>query len=220
MLSEIARTLEPEPDVERMVSNIVAAAAATVPSADQAGVSLLERGEMRSVAPSSDVVAKLDRLQHDIGEGPCVDAVFTRPIYRTGDIANDRRWPRFGTAAAGAGVASMLAFRLFTSTTVVGALNLYSAKPDAFDEEAERVGELFAAHAAVALAGSRGQAQLHSALQTRDVIGMAKGILMQRHGLTPDQTFEMLVEASQHANVKLRDAAEWLVGETARLDPS
>lgn len=213
VLSKIARTLEPEPDVDRTVGHIVVAAAATVPGADEAGVSLLDGGRMLSVGPSSAVVTRLDHLQHQLHEGPCVDAIFEHPVYRTGDIGTDSRWPRFGREAAEAGVRSMLGFRLFTSRAVIGALNLYSWRPDAFDEEAERVGELFAAHAAVALAGSRGQAQLRVALKTRDMIGMAKGILMERHRVGPDRAFEMLVEASQHANMKLRDAAEWLVRE-------
>lgn len=211
VLSKIARTLEPELDVDRTVEHIVVAAAATVPGADEAGVSLLENSEMRSVGPSSELVTRLDQLQHRLSEGPCVDAIYEHPIYRTGDIGADPRWPKFGEQAAASGVASMLGYRLFTSKAVIGALNLYSWRKDAFDEEAERIGELFAAHAAVALAGSKGLAQLQVALKTRDVIGMAKGILMERHRVGPDRAFEMLVEASQHANIKLRDAAEWLV---------
>ncbi|WP_007025626.1 GAF and ANTAR domain-containing protein [Saccharomonospora iraqiensis] len=213
VLSKIARTLEPEADVDRAVEHIVRAAAATVPGADEAGVSLLESGTMRSVAPSSDVVAHLDQLQHRLHEGPCVDAIHERPVYRTGDIGADPRWPRFGREAASSGVSSMLGFKLFTSTSTIGALNLYSWRTDAFDDDAERIGELFAAHAAVALAGSQGLAHLHVALRTRDTIGMAKGILMERHGVDADRAFALLVEASQHANLKLRDAAEWLVSQ-------
>ncbi|WP_019816035.1 GAF and ANTAR domain-containing protein [Saccharomonospora saliphila] len=215
VLSKIARTLEPEADLDRTVATIVTAAAATVPGADEAGVSLLEDGAMRSVGPSSEVVAHLDQLQHRLHEGPCVDAIFERPVYRTGDISADPRWPRFSAEAASTGVSSMLGFRLFTHSSTIGALNLYSWRADAFDEDAERIGELFAAHAAVALAGSRGLEQLHGALRTRDTIGMAKGILMERHGVDADRAFALLVKASQHANVKLRDAAEWLVNRSS-----
>ncbi|MBK1785932.1 GAF and ANTAR domain-containing protein [Prauserella cavernicola] len=215
-LSKVARSLEPEPDVDRTVEQIVAAAAITVPGAEQAGVSFLDSGRMRSVAPSNDLVANLDQWQHELREGPCVDAVFDAPVYLTRDLALDERWPRFSELAVGAGIRSMLSFRLFTSTRVIGALNHYSSLPDAFDSEAERIGELFAAHAAIALAGSRGLEQLQNALRTRDVIGMAKGILMQRNGVGPDRAFEILVEASQHANIKLRDAAQWLVDEASR----
>jgi hypothetical protein len=211
LLTKIARTLEPDADVERTVNHIVVAAASTVPGADEAGVSMLDGSEMRSMGPSSPLVSELDQLQHELQEGPCVDAIVEHPVYRTGDLGADPRWPRFGERAAAAGVTSMLTFRLFTSNTVIGALNLYSWRAHAFGEEAERIGELFAAHAAVALAGSRGLAQLQVAVETRDVIGMAKGILMERHGVEPSRAFEMLVQASQHANMKLRDVAAWLV---------
>ncbi len=216
VLSKIARTLEPEDDVDTTVAHIVAAAAGTVPGTDEAGVSLLDQGKMRSVAPSSDVVAYLDDWQHRLGEGPCVDAVFERPAYRVDDISTDPRWPRFGAKAAEAGMLSIIGFRLFTDSTTIGALNLYARRANAFDEDAERICELFAAHAAVALAGSKGIEQLQVALRTRDVIGMAKGILMERHGVDADRAFELLVAASQHANVKLRDVASWLVDGSSR----
>ncbi|MDQ0376171.1 GAF and ANTAR domain-containing protein [Amycolatopsis thermophila] len=213
-LSAVVRTLEPEPDVERTVANIVRAVAATVPGTEDAGVSLLDSGELKSVAPSSERVSRLDQLQHKLGEGPCVDAVFEDPVYRTGDIGADRRWPRFGSGAAELGIRSMLAVRLFTGKTLLGALNLYATERDAFDQSAEHVAGLFAAHAAVALAGSRAQAQLRNALGTRDVISMAKGILMERHRVTDDQAFDLLVRASQNSNRKLYDVARWLVTGT------
>lgn len=213
-LSAVVRTLEPEPDVEQTVANIVTAVAATVPGTEDAGISLLESGSLRSVAPSSERVARLDELQHKLGEGPCVDAVFADIIYRTGDIQVDERWPQFGDGAAALGINSMLAIRLFTGKTLLGALNLYSSERNAFDESAEHVGGLFAAHAAVALAGSRAQAQLRSALESRDVISMAKGILMERHQVTDDQAFNLLVRASQNTNRKLHDVARWLVKGT------
>nr|WP_167108551.1 GAF and ANTAR domain-containing protein [Amycolatopsis granulosa] len=213
-LSAVVRTLEPEPDVGQTVGNIVAAVAATVPGTEDAGVSLLDSGALRTVAPSSERVARLDELQHELGEGPCVDAVFAGTVYRTGDIRADDRWPKFGAAAAELGISSMLAIRLFTGKTLLGALNLFSSEPDAFDESAVHVGSLFAAHAAVALAGSRAQEQLRSALETRDVISMAKGILMERHRVTDDQAFTLLVRASQNSNRKLHDVADWLVRGT------
>ncbi len=213
-LSAVVRTLEPEPDVEQTVANIVQAVAATVPGTEDAGISLLESGSLKSVAPSSERVSQLDQLQHKLGEGPCVDAVFTNIVYRTSDIAADERWPKFGYAAAELGINSMLAVRLFTGKTLLGALNLYSTQPSAFDDSAEHVAGLFAAHAAVALAGSRAQAQLRNALESRDVISMAKGILMERHQVTDDQAFDLLVRASQNTNRKLHEVARWLVTGT------
>ena len=213
LLGSVVRTLEPEPDMEQTVERIVKTAVATVPGTEFAGVSLLEGGRMRSIAPTNELVATLDALQHELGEGPCVDAVFDRPIYRVAEIATDERWPKFASAAAEQGIKSMLGVRLFTTSTTLGALNLYSSEAGAFDEDAEHVTDLFAAHAAIALAGSRRQEQLRQALRTRDTISMAKGILMQRHKISDEQAFSLLVQASQRSNRKLHDIAGLLVRE-------
>jgi GAF domain-containing protein len=105
----------------------------------------------------------------------------------------------------------MLSFRLFVTNTSLGALNLYSAQPHAFGTNAQTEGQLFASQAAVALLSAQHEAQLFGALESRDLIGMAKGILMQRHGIDADGAFRMLVEASQTSNIKLRHIAAWLV---------
>jgi hypothetical protein len=105
-------------------------------------------------------------------------------------------------------VQSILALRLFIEETTLGALNLYSRRDDAFDDEARAVGAVFAAHAAVALSTAQHEAQMDEALASRDLIGQAKGILMARERVTSDKAFEMLRDASQRLNVKLRDLAE------------
>ena len=215
VFATVARRHEPEPDLDQTVTRLVRAALAMVPGAEDAGVSLVEGGQVRSVGPSSERVAKLDQVQHELCEGPCTDAAFEGPIYRTGDLRHDNRWPRFTVAATELGVVSMLAVRLYTERTVLGALNMYSGRPDAFDAEAETAADMFAAHTAVVLAGARKQAQLVTALDTRDTIGMAKGILIERHHVDGDRAFAMLVEASQHTNVKLRDVAAWLISEAS-----
>jgi AmiR/NasT family two-component response regulator len=104
----------------------------------------------------------------------------------------------------------MISFRLFVTDNDLGALNLYSSQPHAFDEDAEHVGLLFATHAAVALAAALQQEHLTQAIHGRDLIGQAKGILMERHKLTADQAFTVLVRTSQRSNTKLRDLAEHL----------
>jgi AmiR/NasT family two-component response regulator len=90
-------------------------------------------------------------------------------------------------------------------------LDLYSSKPNAFDTEAELVGELFAAHAAIALVGSTQRAEWRTALSSRDMIGMAKGILMQRERMTEDQAFNLLLSTSQNTNIRVHDLATRLV---------
>ena len=109
------------------------------------------------------------------------------------------------------GITSAASYQLFLhrdDDDRFGALNLYGSRPDAFDERAIEIGEVFAAHCATTLAAAISQEGVEAALQTRDLIGQAKGILMERHRLTADQAFERLSAASQARNVKLRQIAE------------
>ncbi|QRP50952.1 GAF and ANTAR domain-containing protein [Amycolatopsis sp. FDAARGOS 1241] len=212
VLSEIARTLQAEPDVDTTLAAIVKAAVDHVDGAEYAGVSLVEqRRRIRTVAPTDELVTEIDQLQYRLHEGPCVDASYDHEIYRTGDLTGEHRWPQFAPAAAKTGVRSMLSYRLFTSADTLGALNLYSTRTDAFSDETEQHGRMFATHAAIALVGAQTEAHLHAAMENRDVIGMAKGILMQGHDVDATHAFRMLVDASQHGNMKLHQVATWLV---------
>jgi GAF domain-containing protein len=175
-------------------------------------VSLREGGILRTVAATGDLARRLNAIEHELDEGPCVQA--EHRSYRIDDMSTDTRWPRFAAAAHAHGVRSMLGYRLFTSGRTLGALDLYSSKLNAFNAESEVVGELFAAHAAIALIGSTQQAEWKTALNSRDTIGMAKGILMHRERLTEELAFTLLVSASQKANIKIHDLAVWLVDET------
>lgn len=94
-----------------------------------------------------------------------------------------------------------------TTSQTAGALNIFGVEPNAFDSEAEGVGSVLAAPAAAAILASRQGEQLRSALTNRDVIGQAKGIIMERVNVDAVRAFEMLRERSQTGNVKLVDVA-------------
>ncbi|MET9630930.1 GAF domain-containing protein, partial [Lentzea sp. NPDC006480] len=159
-LSSVARTLQAEPDVDTTLRAIVKAAADHLTSAEYAGISLVERGKIRTVVPTSTIVETIDQLQYDLREGPCLDAIKEHQTYRTGDVRNEPRWPVFGPAAAENGIHSLLSYRLFVTDRTLGALNLYSSRAHAFDEHTEQDGRLFATHAAIALVGAQREAQL------------------------------------------------------------
>jgi GAF domain-containing protein len=214
-LGQVARRLEAEKSVEDTLEAVVTAARENIPGVEHAGISLLDRGRIRTMAPSGEIVNRIDKLQYQLGEGPCVNAITDHRTYRTGDLARETRWPRFGEETATMGIQSMLSFRLFTNVDTLGALNLYAAGRDAFDRNSEQIGELFAVHAAIALAGSQQESNLLAALDSRDVIGMAKGILMERHHVTDDRAFAIMVDASQRSQLKLHEVARWLVDEVA-----
>lgn len=196
------------------VSWIVAAAVDTVPGAEYAGVSLLRPdGEIISQAVSHEAVAAIDSAQAKYREGPCVTALWDEHTVAVDDVASSTaRWPQFGPAAVEAGVGSMLSFQLFARQNSLGALNLYASAPHRFGDDSRVLGGLFAMHAASALGQVQHVSQLHEALASRDVIGQAKGILMERFGLDAEQAFAMLVASSQSANMKLLAVARWLTG--------
>lgn len=210
-LSALARSLRTELDLTDTLAGIVKAAVDTVPGTEDAGLALIQHGQIRTVAQTSARIKQADDLQYRLAEGPCVDAVWQHRIFRVDDMVEESRWTRFAPAMTDLGVRSMLSFRLFLAGDTLGVLNLFSSRARAFDSDSEHVGELFATHAAVALAGSQAEAQLETALNTRDLIGTAKGILAERHQITTEQAFRLLVGASQNTNVKLADVARSLV---------
>jgi GAF domain-containing protein len=148
-------------------------------------------------------------------EGPCVEAALDELIVRTDDFRAEERWPRYSAAVVEIGVLSGLSFKLYTADRTAGALNLFSFKVNAFDAEDETTGVVLAAHAAAAILASRQGEQLQSALSTRDRIGQAKGIIMERFGVDDVKAFEMLRRLSQDSNTRLIDLAQRVIDTRA-----
>ena len=210
-LADLARQLQQQVGAEDTLEKAVQAAIALIPGAEEGSISVVaERRKVESWASSSDLPRDMDALQDELGEGPCLDAAFDAEVVDVPDMATEQRWPRFAQRAAEAGAASMLSLRLFVSGDDLGAMNLYNRAPHAFTEESRRSGLPFAAHAAVALAQVQQREHLLKAVDSRDLIGQAKGILMERHKLTAAQAFALLTTVSQHRNAKLRTIAEEL----------
>ena len=207
-LSDLARKLEAEDDTEAMLDDLVAAAVALIPGVDEGSLSIvLARRDVSSQSPSGDLSRRVDALQTETGQGPCLDAVYQEKTVSVPDMASETRWPDFARRAAEAGAGSMLSFRLWVEGDDLGALNLYGREPHAFTEESEHIGLLFVSHAAIAVAGAQKQDQLAESIATRDLIGQAKGILMERYRIDAQKAFSLLVRASQQRNVKLRELA-------------
>ena len=215
-LAEVARALFSPATVAGTLQLTVDLAVATVEGCDAAGIFVVTDDRVLTAAASAPLVAELDRLQVSTGEGPCLDVVNGGGSAYATDLAADPRWPRFGPAAAEAGIRSALAFRL--SERPVSALNLYARMLSAFGSTDRATGLIFAALAGIALEAAEGRAQdqrqldnLHQALRTRELIGQAQGILIEREHITGEQAFDVLRRASQHLNIKVREVAETLV---------
>lgn len=221
--AEIARVLLAEPDVQHTLQRTVGLAVQTIDGCDFAGVSLVRsRTVIETPAYTDDLVRRGDELQYQLSEGPCLDAIWQQATVRSDDLATESRWPRWGPAVSkGLGFASTLSFQLFVAADTLGALNLYSRQPRAFDDDAVAVGLVFASHAAIALSGAQTHEGLLTAVATRTEIGRAEGILMERYRLSAQQAFEVLRRASQETNVRLRDVAAELTrtGRTPGVEP-
>ena len=175
------------------------------------------------MAATSELVTHGDKLQYELGEGPCVDTVKTHATVISSEIASDPRWPRWGpTIARQYGVGSILSLLLYTGDDSYGALNLYSAAPQAFTTDDILVAHSLAAHLAVAVAAARLSENRSLAMVSRLVIGQAEGILMERYKVTAEQAFDILRHMSSDSNRKLVLVAQELVatGTTTGWTPS
>lgn len=217
-IAAVASALFSADTVAETLQRVVDTAVSTIDGCELAGIFIMAAaGEVTTLARSHEPVVEVDALQQQTGEGPCLDALATGVVVYAIDLLDDARYLRFGPRAAAAGVRSALAFPLQLETTG-GALNLYARLPAAYGATDRAKGAILAALAAVGVSAAverrdehQRVADLQQALQTRDVIGQAKGILMERERITADQAFDVLRRASQHLNEKLRDVAQDIV---------
>jgi hypothetical protein len=203
-------------DLEHVLTQIVDVAVDTVPGVDGGGISMTENGHITSRSPTNDDIRKLDDLQAQLHEGPCITAVDSPPdngvilAQDLGTPPDADRWPRFAPQAVALGYQSLLSTQLSANGGTRAALNLYSRAANTFDDSARTIAGLFGLQAALLLYGVNHARHLSQALESRDLIGQAKGILMERYRVTSEQAFRMLVSSSQSTNIKLVEVARWL----------
>ncbi len=220
--AEVARSLNEAPtSVDETLERIVELSLEAL-DCHYAGISYCETRTKRveTGAASHEVVREGDQAQYELGEGPCLQAFVDGHSYVIDDTLADGRWPSWAARAKDLGLRSTMGIQLFHDDEALGALNLYSAEPGHFDEEDLHVGEIYAAHASVALGRSRTEQHLRRAVDSRHLVGLAQGILMERFELDQQRAFAVLRRYSQHHNVKLRLVAEQLVATRALPDGS
>jgi GAF domain-containing protein len=211
-MAELARSVAGPRSVKDVLAEVTTAAVELVPGADIAGILLIAKGnKFESLVGTSELIYHLDELQEKHGEGPCIAAALDELIVRTDNFETEQRWPGYSPEVCETGVRSGLSFKLYTGDQTAGALNLFSMRPHAFTGESEAIGSVLAAHAAAAILASRQGEQLQSALTTRDVIGQAKGIIMERFNIDAIRAFDMLRRLSQDMNTRLAVIAQRVV---------
>jgi len=214
--ADIAEQLYGSRSFDEVLQRIAEVAVATVAGCSYASVTLKAEEGYRTAASTHPVAIAADQTQYSADEGPSLEAVTAALV--SAPSFPDERWPRLATHPISAGVQSAVAYRLRASTGEAGgSLTTYGTTSGSFDDTAEQIGFILAAHASLAAraVGERGTletlgAQLQEALFARDVIGQAKGILMERHRIAPEDAFDILRSSSRRLNVKLRDLARKL----------
>ncbi|MDT7755370.1 MAG: hypothetical protein QOH27_1268 [Mycobacterium sp.] len=216
-MAALTQTFAGGAPAEEMLSRVTTAAVDLINGVDCADVLVVRDGHFDSAAPTSDLVFVLDAAQQDAGKGPCLDAIGDRTVIRSNDLRTEPRWPHFARIATAAGVHSVLSYRLDTyGAKGAATLSFFGCKPEAFGMESQALGATLAAHASIALITDDRQHQFESALASRDVIGQAKGIIMERFNVDAVRAFEMLRKISQTSNTPVNDIARRLTsGEPA-----
>jgi hypothetical protein len=217
--ADIAEQLYTAESVDDVLLRIAESAVATVQGCGMASITLSGRDGYATAASTHPGALEVDLAQYETSEGPCLDAIRTPQVYAS--AFPDGRWPKLGARPIDSGVHSAVSYHLSAASPqsadpVEGSLNAYGLAESAFDDVAREIGFVLAVHASSAV---RAVAQrkstdtgldLQKALMSRDVIGQAKGILMERLRVTPDDAFDILRRASQSLNLKLREVAAHL----------
>jgi GAF domain-containing protein len=214
------------PDIDAFLDKMVNLAAEVVTPAAGCGVTVRRDGQPFSAATSNDLAAQVDEIQYSSDEGPCLDAMRTGSVVQVDDLSSEERWDGYRPHALDHGVVSSLSLPLIVDGESLGALNLYSAAPAAFTGPQRDQAEAFAAQCAAALTVSLRQVrqtevqhQLAEAMVSSSVIDQAIGILMGQQRCNASTAFDLLRQASQHRNRKLRDIAAEIITNVSGEPP-
>ena len=194
-----------------------------VPVADHVGITMMVGDKLTTSVFTHPEVPEIDRAQYRTGEGPCVDAYRTGTPHTIESTLEPGRWQEFRDSAARHGVLSTLSLPLVTHDGPIGALNLYAETENAFDEDNQRVAELFATQSAFVLANAQAYwdartlgENLQQAMESRAVIEQTKGIIMASMRCDEHEAFAILKTQSQAQNIKVRDIAEEIIRNASR----
>jgi GAF domain-containing protein len=224
-LAALAKILDDEEDLGRVLQRSVEQVTRGVPGADMASVTVMRGDRGETAASSEERVWAIDLDQYAAGDGPCLEAARTGQIVRVGLEEAHERWPEFARSARAAGVESYLSCPLIIGEEFVGSLNLYSEKPHGFGEFDVALLRVYMTAAVAAIANARRVAEarklaqgLKTAMDSRAVIDQARGVLMARRGISAEQALEELSRQSQNTNVKLRIIAARVLESVRRGD--
>jgi transcriptional regulator with GAF, ATPase, and Fis domain len=214
-VADLVQTLQQQrdSDVDTVLGELTQSAARAMPGAQYAGITIATRdGKVRTASATGDYPVLLDEIQQRHDEGPCLSAAWEHHIMRINDLTRENRWRAYcREAVEETPIRSIMSFQLFVDHHSMAALNFYAEQPNAFDDEAAELGLILATHTALAWNMFRRDEQFRSALASRDIIGQAKGMIMERFKIDAVQAFELLKRLSQSSNTPLVVVARELV---------
>jgi GAF domain-containing protein len=224
LLRDLSRVVLADRPLHEVLTEIVTIAAKGIPGAESSSITLVRGDEAFTAAHFGEMALAADELQYERGHGPCMDAGRANVVLRIDDMATETRWPDYTGRVLDVGVRSSLSVPLPYQGSSIGALNNYSSEVAAFASDgALGAGVQVAEAVAVAVVNADAHAQvvdqahnMRLAMESRAVIEQAKGVLMAQRGVTAQQAFDMLRDASQRYNRKLRDIAAGIVESTQR----
>ena len=171
-----------------------------------------------TIGSSSALALDVDLLQYSIGVGPCLHALRSGEGMYVPDLAQDHRWRDYGPRAAALGAASCVSTPVLVSGDPLAVLKVYSGAVDGLSAEQRELAALVAVEISGGIAlAERLTSQAGElddrvdAMDTRRVIDLAIGILMERSRASASEAFDLVRRYSQQYNIKLRDAAGQIV---------
>ncbi|GAC1403285.1 MAG: GAF and ANTAR domain-containing protein [Mycobacterium sp.] len=216
-IAELVQQLHSRPDAdsETVLAELVEHAAIEIPGAQYAGITVTRNAKhIDTPAATHKWPVMLDEIQQRHREGPCLTAAWEEKTVYVADLESDDRFPLYRRdALEQTPIRSIMAFQLFIADETMGALNVYAEEPNTFGRDSRDIGLVFAAHSSVAWNSARRDQQFRSALASRDAIGQAKGMIMERYGVDAVQAFDLLRKLSQDSNVALAQVATDLVAK-------
>ena len=222
-LTRVERLLRTERTLPAKLESVAAIAGRTVPNCDAAGISLVVDGEPTTSAVSDRLAVEIDLVQYDTGEGPCLAAIDGKKVIRVDILERDSRFSRFAPGAVAMDINSVLSLPLQAGDRVVGALNLYSRLPNAFDARAEQAAQPLADYATEVIATSALYASaldmvdgLVESLENQAIIAQAVGILSATEQRTTEKALERLRALALASGHSMRTVAGWVIEERPR----
>jgi ANTAR domain/GAF domain len=194
-------------------------AAALLLRADGSGLMLADQaGALRWVTASGEAEQAFERAQRDLGEGPCVDAFALGRVVWTADLRSDPRWPRLGPAGAGNHIRGVLSVPVGIPGQHLGTVNALTHGPRVWTEADATAAKALAAVIGRLLGSAsearhRGDlvAQLQGTLDSRILVEQAKGVLMEREGLSAQAAFERLRRQARARSRKVDEVAREVI---------